>query len=465
VSQETGLFGKLAVHYKLVTPDQLAEAIRRQAKEEWKRPLGDMLVEAGFLSRENLEKLLAIQKEMQAKQAATAAAAEPSQAMTHTGGFSRAAIAEALKPQRVERKVDRLLEFAVRQGASDLRIASGERMLLRRLGRLVSVSEQPFAKPQLDLFLGELLDPGQRKELDTKGQVDFSATLATLARFRGNAYRHQAGVAITLRAIPLQVPSLDDLGLPLSLARLTAYHQGIVLLTGPAGSGKSSTLAALLRLVNQERRDHIVTVEDPIEFIHTPLRCSVNQRQVGRDTKSFARALKAALREDPNVIAIGELRDLETISLALTAAETGHLVFGTLHTGSAIRTIDRIVGAFPPDQQPQIRMMFSESLRAIISQRLVNRADGNGRVPAIEVLLGSRPVANLIRDQKTFQLRSVMQTGAQQGMVLLDHSLAQLVREKTITREAALEQCDDPKAIPTIQATRSDSMRIESTPM
>ena len=451
MSQEGGLFGQLAVHYKLVTQDQLAEAVKRQAKEEWRRPLGDLLVEDGVLSRANLEKLLQIQKQMQEKQAAAAAtaAAQPD-ALSHTGGFSRAAISAALAKPQAERKIDRLLDFAVRQGASDLRIASGERMLLRRLGQLVPAGDRPLVRTELDQYLAELLDAGQRAELEKSGQVDFSATLAGLARFRGNAYRHQSGVAVALRAIPLEVPALEDLGLPASLARLTAYHQGIVLLTGPAGSGKSSTLAALLRLVNQERRDHIVTVEDPIEFIHEPLRCSVNQRQVGRDTKSFARALKAALREDPDVIAIGELRDLETISLALTAAETGHLVFATLHTGGAIRTIDRIVGAFPPDQQPQIRMMFSESLRAIVSQRLVNRADGNGRVPAIEVLFGTRAVANLIRDQKTFQIRSVLQTGAQQGMVLLDASLAQLVRDRVITREAALEQCDDPKAIPTV---------------
>lgn len=450
MSQEVGLFGKLAVHYKLVTPDQLATAVQQQAKEEWKRPLGDILVEAGLLSQVNLQKLLEVQKQMQAKQAAAAAeaAADPSKSMTSTGSFSRAAIAAALEKPKVERKVDRLLDFAVRQGASDLHIATGEKLLLRQMGKLVPIGDQPLSKAQVELFLGELLDAEKLAELAKSGHTDFSATLSTLARFRGNAYRHQNGVAIVLRAIPIEVPTLDMLGLPGSLARLTAYHQGIVLVTGPAGCGKSSTLAALIRLVNEERRDHIVTVEDPIEFIHTPKRCSVNQRQVGRDTATFARALKAALREDPDVIAIGELRDLETISLALTAAETGHLVFATLHTGSAIRTIDRIVGAFPPEQQPQIRMMFSESLRAIVSQRLVVRADGNGRVPAIEVLFGTRAVANLVRDQKTFQIRSVLQTGASSGMVLFDASLAQLVKDRVITRETALAECDDPKAIP-----------------
>jgi twitching motility protein PilT len=346
------------------------------------------------------------------------------------------------------RAVDRLLDYAVRQGASDLRVATGERLLLRRDGELATMGEHRFAAAEIERFAAELLSPAQREQLAAAGQVDFSATLAGMARFRGNAFRFQNGTALALRAIPFEVPTLADLGLPSSLARLTAYHQGIVLVTGPAGSGKTSTLAALLRLVNEERRDHIVTVEDPIEYIHTPQLCSINQRQVGRDTASFARALKAALREDPDVIAIGELRDLETISLALTAAETGHLVMGTLHTGSAIRTIDRVIGAFPPEQQPQVRMMFSESLRAVVSQRLVNRADGQGRVPAVEVLLGTRAVSNLIREQKTFQLRSILQTGASLGMNLLDTSLAQLVRAGVVTRDEALRHADDPKAIP-----------------
>ena len=250
-----------------------------------------------------------------------------------------------------------------------------------------------------------------------------------------------------MRAIALEIPTLAGLGLPNTLAKVTNHHQGLVLLTGPAGCGKSSTLAALVRLINEERQDHIVTVEDPIEYLHTPMRCVVNQRQVGRDTRSFARALKAALREDPDVIAIGELRDLETISLALTAAETGHLVLATLHTGSAIRTVDRVVGSYPSNQQAQIRTMLSVSLRAVVSQRLVRRADGQGRVPALEILLGTRPVANLIRESKTFQLRSVLQTGAAQGMCLLDTSLAHLVRDGVVTREEALLHAEDAKLL------------------
>ena len=444
MSRESFHLGRLAVHYKLITPEQLAKALEEQAKSEWNQNLGDFLVAKGLLTPAHVEKLLEVQKQMLEKQRADEAVRNSA-----SGVFQLPpAAARPTGAARVERSVDRLLDYAVRQGASDLHLAAGERLLLRRFGNLTAVGEKSFTREQIEAFASELLDAEKRGELAKTGQVDFSTALAGVARFRCNAYRHQNGTSIAMRAVPLQVPSLADLGLPSTLARLTAYHQGIVLLTGPAGCGKSSTLAALLRLVNEERRDHIVTVEDPIEYIHAPAACSVNQRQVGRDTASFARALKAALREDPDVIAIGELRDLETISLALTAAETGHLVLATLHTAGAIQTIDRVIGAFPPSQQSQIRTMFSESLRAVVSQRLVARADGAGRVPAIEVLLGTRAVANLIRDQKTFQIRSILQTGAAHGMMMLDASLAQLVRDRVITRDEALRHADDPKLIP-----------------
>jgi twitching motility protein PilT len=281
--------------------------------------------------------------------------------------------------------------------------------------------------------------------LEKHGQVDFAYTIPGVSRFRSNAYRQQRGVDVVFRAIPPTPPSLEGLGLPASLARFTDFHQGMVLITGPSGCGKSSTLAALINILNESRPDHIITIEDPIEVLHPSKRCVVNQRQVGRHTNSFARALRAALREDPDIIAIGELRDLETIQLALTAAETGHLVLATLHTSNAIRTVNRILGVFPPSQQEQIRTMFSESLRAVVSQRLVNRADGNGRVPALEVLVANKAVGNLIRDNKTFQLRSVIQTGGSKGMCLLDASLLELVKNKVITREEALRHCEEPQ--------------------
>jgi twitching motility protein PilT len=444
VSQAPVLLGRLAVHYKLITSDQLAEATRAQEREERRRSLGEVLVSTGLLTRPQLEKLLDVQRELVAQQAAARAAGAPAAVASGTAPSA----ASGAAPPAPARRVDRLLELAFRRGASDLHLRSGEPVLLRLGGALTALEGQPLAAGDVAALAEELLGERERALLAGEGQVDFSCALPGLARFRGNAYRRQEGLALVLRALPEQVPSLADLGLPASLAKLTNYHQGLVLVTGPAGCGKSSTMAALLRLVNEERRDHIVTIEDPIEYLHRPLRCVVNQRQVGRDTGSFARALKAALREDPDVIAIGELRDLETISLALTAAETGHLVLATLHTGNAMRTVDRVVGVFPPGQQPQVRAMLSESLRAVVSQRLVNRAEGGGRLPAIELLLGTRAVANLIRESKTFQLRSLMQTAATQGMVLLDASLAQLVREGLVTREDALAVAEDPRAIP-----------------
>ncbi|MEO8195708.1 MAG: type IV pilus twitching motility protein PilT [Thermoanaerobaculia bacterium] len=447
MSDDLHLLGRLAVHYKLLTSEQLAETTRTQARTADPRPLGELWIDAGWMTRAQLDKLLAVQREVLAKQGGQAAApliaAQPASSAVDLEETAAGEIST-----RAGKRIDRILEYAVSQRASDVHIVTGERVLMRRDGQLTFAGDAPLEHGQIERLVAEVLEPRLRELLDREGQTDFSWTIAGRARFRGNAYRHQHGYGLVLRAIALEIPTLASLGLPNTLAKVTNHNQGLVLLTGPAGCGKSSTLAALVRLINEERQDHIVTVEDPIEYLHTPLRCVVNQRQVGRDTRSFARALKAALREDPDVIAIGELRDLETISLALTAAETGHLVLATLHTGSAIRTVDRIVGSYPSNQQAQIRTMLSESLRAVISQRLVRRADGQGRVPALEILLGTRPVANLIRESKTFQLRSVLQTGAAQGMCLLDTSLAQLVRDGVVTRAEALLHADDAKLLP-----------------
>jgi twitching motility protein PilT len=447
MSADLHLLGHLAVHYKLLTAEQLAETTRAQARSADPRPLGELWIDAGWMTRPQLDKLLAVQREVLAKQSGQVAAPLiPPRAAGSAVDLEQTATGEI--STRAGKRIDRILEYAVSQRASDIHIMTGERVLMRRDGQLSFAGDAPLEHGQIDRLVAEVLDPRLRDLLDREGQTDFSWTIAGRARFRGNAYRHQQGYGLVLRAIALEIPTLSSLGLPNTLAKVTNHNQGLVLLTGPAGCGKSSTLAALLRLINEERQDHIVTVEDPIEYLHTPLRCVVNQRQVGRDTRSFARALKAALREDPDVIAIGELRDLETISLALTAAETGHLVLATLHTGGAVRTVDRIVGSFPSNQQAQIRTMLSESLRAVVSQRLVRRADGHGRVPALEILLGTRPVANLIRESKTFQLRSILQTGSSQGMCLLDTSLAHLVREGVVTRDEALMHADDPKLLP-----------------
>jgi twitching motility protein PilT len=341
------------------------------------------------------------------------------------------------------------LEDLLRQtrelGASDLHVHSGAPLKLRLHGRLVDVSGVVEREEAEELIRG-LLDEAQRARLEEELQIDFAYAIPEVGRFRANAYRQLRGLDAVFRAIPPEPPTLAELGMPASFERLASFHQGMVLFTGPAGCGKSSTMAAMVRMINERRPDHIITVEDPIEFVHRSRRCVVNQRQVGPHTGSFARALRAALREDPDVIAIGELRDLETISLALTAAETGHLVLGTLHTSSAIRTVNRLLGVFPPDQQAQIRVMLSESLRAVVSQRLLPRADGRGRVAAVEVLMNTQAVGNLIRDRKTFQLVSIMQTGGTRGMCLLDASLAELVRSGAITEEAARREAEKPEA-------------------
>ncbi|MCZ6869512.1 MAG: type IV pilus twitching motility protein PilT [Gammaproteobacteria bacterium] len=332
-------------------------------------------------------------------------------------------------------------------GASDVHVHANTPILMRVNGELKPHGER-VESSETEQMVRSLLVEGQREVLDDEGQLDFAYEIAGVARFRCNAYRQQQGTDVILRVIPPSPPSLGQLGLPSSLAALANFHQGMVLITGPSGCGKSSTLAALLNIVNEERPDHILTIEDPIEYIHTSNRCLVNQREVFRHTGSFSRALRAALREDPDIIAIGELRDHETISLAITAAETGHLVFGTLHTNDTIRTINRLIGVFQPDEQAQIRTMLSESLQAVVSQRLVPRADGNGRVPALEILINNQAVGSMIRASKTFQLRSVLETGSAHGMRLLDDSLAELVRDGVVAREVALRFAIEPRKFP-----------------
>jgi twitching motility protein PilT len=298
-----------------------------------------------------------------------------------------------------------------------------------------------------EAMLLSALDGATRSELQKLGQIDTCLSYDGLGRFRANVYKQQRGLDGVFRVISAKPPTLDGLGLPRAVAKLTTYHQGMVLVTGPTGCGKTSTLAALVDLINEERKEHVLTIEDPIEFLHAPKRAVINQRSVKKHTESFARALRAALREDPDVIVIGELRDLETISLALTAAETGHLVLATLHTENSMRTINRIVGAFPADQQEQVRTMLSESLRAVLSQRLLARADGNGRVAALETLIVTKAVSNLIRENKVFQIQSILQTGATHGMGLLDQSIKEHVKAGTVSKEEGLRHCSDPKLL------------------
>jgi twitching motility protein PilT len=343
--------------------------------------------------------------------------------------------------------LDALLREAVSRGASDLHLHSGAAARVRVCGTLEDLSGGPNDPGENERVVLASLSAAERQRFEARGEVDFCYEIGGEARFRANLYRQQRGVDAVFRLIRPEPPTLEELGLPATLARYTNFHQGMVLVAGPTGCGKTSTLAALVDLINEERREHIITIEDPIEYVHPAKRCLVNQRSVGPHTESFSRALRASLREDPDVIVIGELRDLETISLALTAAETGHFVLATLHTDNAIRTINRVVGAYPSDQQDQIRTMLSESLRAVICQRLVPRSDGNGRVPALETLAITRAVGNLIRENKTFQIHSVLQTGASQGMGLMDHSLRDLVRSGVVAADEARRHCDDPRVL------------------
>jgi twitching motility protein PilT len=461
------LLGRIAVHLKLISVDQLAEATRLQGQAGSEKRLGEILVERGMLSPAQLEQVLRARQQLLVKQRARQAAAQ-AQPEPEPSTVAATPVESADRPHGKPGAAAHpasgasaggptgsgsgdllaLLRTGVERGASDVHVHAGTPLRLRLHGRFETASDTPIAPAAAERMLGSVLDPEHTKRLAERGELDFAWTVPGLGRFRVNVYRQLRGLDGVFRSIPARVPTLEELGLPTALARFTNYHQGLVLVTGPAGCGKSSTLAALVDLINEERREHVLTVEDPIEILHPPKRCVVNQRTVGPHTGSFARALRAALREDPDVIVIGELRDLETISLALTAAETGHLVLATLHTSGAIRTLNRVVGVFPADQQDQVRSMVSESLRAVISQRLVPSADGQRRVPALELLVNTKAVGNLIRENKAFQLNSLLQLGAAQGMCLMDDSLARLVREKVIVREEALRHCEDPRRIP-----------------
>jgi twitching motility protein PilT len=299
--------------------------------------------------------------------------------------------------------------------------------VLRVHGHLQRVKYRDLVERDLELLLGEILTEGQMQRYQSTHDLDFAYEIAGVARFRGNFFRQHRGPGAVFRIIPSKIPTAEEINLPDAIRRFTHLNRGLVLVTGPTGSGKSTTLAAMIDLINQTRPEHILTIEDPIEFVHPNKKALVNQREVGPHTESFAAALKAALREDPDVILVGEMRDRETIALALTAAETGHLVFGTLHTNSAHKTVDRIIDTFPGDLQHQVRAMLSESLRGVVAQQLLRKKGGKGRVAAHEIMVGTAAVSNLIREGKTYQIPSIIQTGKKDGMVQMDQSILALV--------------------------------------
>jgi twitching motility protein PilT len=328
--------------------------------------------------------------------------------------------------------ISELLAFSVKNKASDLHLSSGLPPMIRVHGDVRRINLPPLDHTEVHAMVYDIMNDSQRKQFDEHLECDFSFDLPGLARFRVNAFNQDRGAAAVLRTIPSRVLSLEELQAPRVFADFSTRPRGLVLVTGPTGSGKSTTLAAMVDHVNNTLYGHILTIEDPIEFVHEPRKCVINQREVGPHTLSFSNALRSALREDPDVVLVGELRDLETIRLALTAAETGHLVFGTLHTSSAAKTIDRVVDVFPGAEKEMVRAMLSESLVAVISQALLKLKDGSGRVAVHEIMVGTPAIRNLIRENKVAQMYSMIQTGSQYGMQTLDQSLLELVRRNVI---------------------------------
>ena len=339
--------------------------------------------------------------------------------------------------------ITELLAFSAKQGASDLHISAGLPPMIRVDGDVRRINLPPLEHREVHSLIYEIMNDKQRRDYEEFLETDFSFEVPGVARFRVNAFNQNRGAAAVFRTIPSKVLTMEDLGLGETFKKVSLLPRGLVLVTGPTGSGKSTTLAAMMDYVNNNRYDHILTIEDPIEFVHESKKCLINQREVHRDTHGFSEALRSALREDPDVILVGEMRDLETIRLALTAAETGHLVFGTLHTTSAAKTIDRVVDVFPAAEKPMVRSMLSESLQAVISQTLMKRV-GGGRVAAHEIMIGTPAIRNLIREDKVAQMYSAIQTGAALGMQTLDQHLKKLVGNKTITPETAREKAKMP---------------------
>jgi twitching motility protein PilT len=362
-------------------------------------------------------------------------------------------------------RIDTFLRIMHEAGASDLHLGDGYSPMLRIHGTLEPAKHRVLTAEEVKILLYEMLADAQIRELEENGEIDIMYAVPDVARFRINVYRKHVGLGAAFRIIPNQIPTIDGLGFPDTMKKLLSHKSGLLLVTGPTNSGKTTTLAAMVDHLNDHTNHHIITLEDPLEYVHTNKNCLINQRQIGRHTRSFAKGLRAALREDPNVILVGEMRDNETISLALTAAETGLLVLGTLHTKSAGQTINRVVDAFAADQQDQVRMALSEVLLGVCSQQLLKRADGSGRVAALEILVRTPAIANLIREAKVQQINTAIVTGRQLGMQKLEHHLRELVTRNVITSEEAAAHAENPQEFLTARKeTPADRPSAPRTP-
>jgi twitching motility protein PilT len=434
----------LALAREVADPDAAARLGGSEAFSfGYRSPSGQVTV---ALSRDATGPLVEVRASAPAAGAPLAGAAAPA----GVAGRSSVELAEA------RAALEDLLRRLVDAGASDLHLRSGEPPLLRLHGELVREDLPRIPGERLELMLMSIMSPREVGEFRETGDTDWAYEIADLARFRCNAGQDRHGPMAVFRVIPATIRTADEMGLSREIQNLCYLTKGLVVVTGPTGSGKSTTLAALVDLVNRTRTDHIITIEDPIEFVHQSKKCLVTQRQVGVHTRSFKHALRAALREDPDIILVGEMRDLETVSIAIETAETGHLVFGTLHTTTASSTIDRIIDQFPPDRQSQVRVMLSESLRGVISQTLCKKI-GGGRAAAREILLTIPAVSNLIREGKTFQIPSVMQTNRKAGMATLNDALMELVDAKQVEpKEAYMKAVEKPGFAAALRAKRHD---------
>ncbi len=471
-SRDDVLFGRIAVHNKILTQPQFDECITEKELTGDARDIGDMLLERGYLSPKQLSAVNKARAAHMKKKGLTPE--KPATDSAAPAAEKKIEIKRKVKPKKAKEKVDleigedgqvvvevrdrphdenakkrlhKILSDARRMGASDIHMSCGAKPHIRLHGNL---RPMPKHDDVLEHETNELLFASTLSDEDwqiyAKNQdLDTCIHVPGHGRYRTNVCHQRRGCSAVFRCINEKVPTLKELGLPEVLERMTTFHQGLVLVTGSSGSGKSSTLAALIDIINATRKENVITLEDPIEYVFKPKKCNIIQRQIDLHTRAWGNALRAALREDPDVIMVGEMRDLDTVSLAITAAETGHLVLGTLHTTNATRTIDRILDVFPPKEQGQIRAMVSESLKGVVSQQLVPRADGKGRIAALEIMFWTPAVANLIREKQSYKLVSILQTGRARGMCLMDDSLKKLVDSGDVTKAEARSRSSNPK--------------------